>query len=82
MPAMENYLLKLIVLLVFLISTLLIILLLIWHIKIIKKLLVIRKQIDESSVCYCESCGTALPAGMDFCTKCGRPVHKEREGES
>lgn len=52
------------------------VLLCIWHIKHIKGLNRLKREISINSVLYCKQCGTAVPKGTGFCTKCGNKIER------
>lgn len=54
------------------------ILFIICHIRYIKKLSALKKLIIVNSICYCDNCGTALPAGTTFCTNCGAAIVQKK----
>ena len=63
------------------ISIMLCILLLGLQINQIKKLRELKSELVMSSVYYCKNCGSAIPAGNDFCTNCGYTLNESEENK-
>lgn len=59
---------------VILIDAIINVLIAMWHIRLIKKLAVMKDEFIKNSVCYCNSCGSAHPEGTEFCTQCGAQI--------
>ena len=51
----------------------------VWHIKLIKRLSLMKVEFMKNSICYCKGCGVAQPSGTEFCTRCGTQINKIEE---